>query len=81
MTFSSSYTETEIDEDACFNDFLLALSASLHGFQFCKPVTSVDGIFLKGKSHGTLLLTTAQCGDNNLFSLAFSIVDSENDKS
>jgi len=41
----------------------------------------VDGIFLKGKSHGTLLLATAQDGDNHLFPLAFSIVDYENDKS
>ena len=40
----------------------------------------MDGTFLKGKSHGTLLLATAQDGDNHLFPLAFSIVDSENDK-
>lgn len=53
----------------------------MHGFKFCRPVISVDGTFLKGKSYGTLLLATAQDGDNHLFPLAFSIVDSENDNS
>ena len=72
---------TEIEPDGTFRYFFLAFGASVQGFQYCRPVISVDGTFLKGKSHGTLLLVTAQDGDNHLFPLAFSIVDSENDKS
>ena len=72
---------TEIEADGTFKSFFLAFGASVHGFQYCRPVISVDGTFLKGKSYGTLLLATAQDGDNHLFPLAFSIVDSENDKS
>ena len=72
---------TEIEPDGTFRYFFLAFGASVQGFQYCRPVISVDGTFLKGKSHGTLLLATAKDGDNHLFPLAFSIVDSENDKS
>jgi len=41
----------------------------------------VDGIFLKGKYLGTLLLATTQDGNFNIFPLAFAIVDTENDAS
>ena len=78
---AGTYTVTETDAHGNFQYFFLAMGASVHGWKFCRPVISVDETFLKGKSHGTLLLATAQDGDNHLFPLAFSIVDSENDKS
>ena len=81
LRIAGSYTVTEIEPDGTFRYFFLAFGASVQGFQFCRPVISVDGTFLKGKSYGTLLLATALDGDNHLFPLAFSIVDSENDKS
>ena len=79
--FSGSFTETVNDDNGNFKYFFLAVSASIRGWNFCRPVISVDGTFLKGKYHGTLLLATAHDGDNHLFPLAFGIVDSENDKS
>lgn len=72
---AGTYTVTETDAQGNFQYFFLAMGASVHGWKFCRPVISVDGTFLKGKSHGTLLLATAQDGDNHLFPLAFSIVD------
>ena len=70
-----------VDDQQHFKYFFLALGASIHGWKHCRPVISVDGTFLKGKYRDTLLLATAQDGDNHLFPLAMAIVDSENDKS
>ena len=77
---TGTYTLTETDDDGNFKYFFLAIGASIHGWKYVRPVISVDGTFLKGKSHGTLLLATAEDGDNHLFPLAFAIVDSENDR-
>jgi len=38
---------------------------------------TVDGTFLIGKYHGTLLIVIGQDGSKNNFSLAFAIVESE----
>jgi len=40
----------------------------------------VDGTFLTGKYHGTLLTAISQDGNRNIFSLAFSIVEGEKKK-
>ena len=49
----------------------------INGFNFCKPIVQVDGTFLTGRYHGTLLTATAQDGNRNIFPLAFAIVEGE----
>ncbi|XP_047176992.1 uncharacterized protein LOC124844152, partial [Vigna umbellata] len=46
-------------------------------FKYCKPILQVDGTFLTGKYHGTLLTAIGQDGNRNLFPLAFAIVEGE----
>nr|KYP33234.1 hypothetical protein KK1_045931 [Cajanus cajan] len=46
-------------------------------FNFCKPLIQVDGTHLYGKYRGTLLIATTQDGNNNVFPLAFAVVEGE----
>jgi len=49
----------------------------IKGFKYCKPIVQVDGTFLVGKYHDTLLSAISQDGNQNIFSLAFAIVEGE----
>ena len=49
----------------------------IDGFNFGKPIVQVDGTFLTGRYHGTLLAATAQDGNRNILPLAFAIVEGE----
>jgi len=49
----------------------------IEGFKYCKPIVQVDGQFLTGKYHDTLLTAIGQDGNQNIFSLAFAIVEGE----
>ena len=51
---------------------------SIEGFEHCHPVMSIDGIHLYGKYKGTLLIAMGCDGNNQLFPLAFSIIEDEN---
>ena len=59
----------------------IAFDASIQGFNYCRPVVSIDATHLKGNHQGVLF--TAVCHDANqqIFPLAFGIGDSENDAS
>ncbi|XP_062118448.1 uncharacterized protein LOC133832076 [Humulus lupulus] len=57
----------------------IAFGASLDGWKQCRPVIVVDGTFLKTKCGGTLYAACVKDGNNQIFSLAFGIGDSEND--
>ncbi|XP_060967372.1 uncharacterized protein LOC133035544 [Cannabis sativa] len=52
--------------------------ACRRGFKFCRPVISIDGTFLKTRFGGTMLVAVAYDVNNQLFPIAFAIVDSEN---
>jgi len=43
-------------------------------FKYCKHIVQVDGTFLTGRYHATLLIVIAQDENRNIFSLAFAIV-------
>jgi hypothetical protein len=51
------------------------------GFAHCRPVISVDATFLTGKYKGTLMVAVGMIAENQLFSLAFTLVEGENNKS
>ena len=52
-----------------------AFSSSIKGFTHCRLVLSIDGTHLYGKYKGTLMILMG-CDDNNqLFPLAFVIIE------
>ncbi|XP_021602286.1 uncharacterized protein LOC110607473 [Manihot esculenta] len=60
-----------------FDRMFWAFKQSIEGFKHCRPVISIDGTFLYGKYTGCILCATALDGNNQLFPLAFAIVDKE----
>ncbi|KAG9450297.1 hypothetical protein H6P81_010262 [Aristolochia fimbriata] len=61
-----------------FDRVFWAFGPAIHGFQFCRPFISVDGTHLYGKYKGCLLIATSFDGDNQLFPLAFALVETKN---
>jgi hypothetical protein len=51
------------------------------GFAHCRPIISVDGTFLTGKYKGTLMTAVGMTAENQLLSLAFALVEGENNES
>jgi len=54
-----------------------AFKPCTYRFSYCKPIVQVDGTFLTGKYHATLLTAISQDGNRNIFPLAFAIVEGE----
>ncbi|XP_038896605.1 uncharacterized protein LOC120084863 [Benincasa hispida] len=76
-----THTALKIDENGHFKLCFMVIGASIEGWRYSLPTISVDGTFLKYKFGGTLLSASTLDGNNNIFPLAFAIVDSENDVS
>jgi hypothetical protein len=51
------------------------------GFIHCRPIISVDCIFLTGKYKCTLMVVVGMTAVNQLLLLAFALVEGENDES
>ncbi|KAA0054174.1 protein FAR-RED ELONGATED HYPOCOTYL 3-like [Cucumis melo var. makuwa] len=71
--------EYKVDADGRFLYFFMALSASISDWQHCHPVISINGTSLKDKYGGTLLSTSTPDTNDQIFSLAFWVVDFQND--
>ncbi|XP_075636912.1 uncharacterized protein LOC142609186 [Castanea sativa] len=54
-----------------------AFAPSIAGFAHCRPVISIDGTHLYGKYKGKLLIAMATDANNEIFPLAFAVVDDE----
>jgi hypothetical protein len=50
-------------------------------FRYCRPMLCVDGTFLSGKYHATLLTAIAVDANNQMLPVAFAYVESENNDS
>ncbi|KAA0049743.1 protein FAR-RED ELONGATED HYPOCOTYL 3-like [Cucumis melo var. makuwa] len=74
-----SVVEYKVDADGRFLYFFMTLSASISSWQHCRLVISIDGTNLKNKFDGTLLFASTLDANDQTFSLAFCVVDSEND--
>ncbi|XP_068666529.1 uncharacterized protein [Aristolochia californica] len=68
----------EFGHERMFKCVFWAFGPSNAGFQYCRPLISVDGTHLYGKYPHCLLIATPLDGNNGLFPLAFAIVESEN---
>lgn len=75
-------TSYETDSKGRFRFLFISFGQSLRGFHAAiRKVIVVDGMFLKSKYRGVLLVATALDGNSNLYPIAFGVVDSENDLS
>lgn len=59
----------------------MALSASISGWEYCKPMIVIDDMYLNGHHGGTLYIGCTQGANNSIFVLAFRIGNNENDRS
>ncbi|XP_047179213.1 uncharacterized protein LOC124846045 [Vigna umbellata] len=80
--FQCTGSPVNIDGDTDDNCYIMervfwSFGPCIEGFKYCKPILQVDGTFLTGKYHGTLLTAIGQDGNRNIFPLAFVIVEGE----
>ncbi|KAL7201712.1 hypothetical protein ACSBR1_033414 [Camellia fascicularis] len=74
-----SHVDIDYDEhNYWFHCSFISFKACIDGFRHCRPLLFLDGTFLKGRFKGFLLATTAKDGNQGLFPLVYTIVDSEN---
>lgn len=63
-------------------DFFISLVACFKGFLAgCRPYISLDACHLKGKFNGVLAAATGVDGNNSIFPVAYSVLESENTQS
>jgi hypothetical protein len=53
----------------------------IEAFRYCRPVLCVDGTFLSGKYHATLLTAITTDANNQILPVTFAYVESENNDS
>ncbi|KAM3344049.1 hypothetical protein P3S68_026140 [Capsicum galapagoense] len=75
------YTNIKRNDENKFQYAFFAYGASIIGWTNYRPIIMVDAIFLKAKYRGVLMIAVSKDGNNNIFSLAFGITDSENNES
>ncbi|CAN6558550.1 unnamed protein product [Malus baccata var. baccata] len=66
-----------VPESNRFLRLFIAYDAWIKGFMFCRPMLFIDGTFIKSKYKGTLLSCCAKNGNDEIFEVAYAIVDSE----
>lgn len=54
-----------------------AFGASIEGYKHCTPQIQIDSILLYGKYRGKLLIAISMDANDNIFPLAFAIVEEE----
>ncbi|XP_038875141.1 uncharacterized protein LOC120067676 [Benincasa hispida] len=72
--------EIELENDVHFKYMFMTLGPCIRGLASCRPVIIVDGSHLKGKYNGTMLVGVSMDGNNQVYPLAYPIVDSEIDR-
>ncbi|CAH9071965.1 unnamed protein product [Cuscuta europaea] len=58
-----------------------AFKPSIHGFKHCRHVLTIDGTHLYGKYKGTLLVAMGSDANNQIFHVAFAVIEFENGES
>ncbi|KAA0051903.1 MuDRA-like transposase [Cucumis melo var. makuwa] len=72
----------ELEDDRFFKYLFMVVGACVRGFLNCiRPVIVMDGTFLKNKYRGQLIVAVCLDGNNQIYSLAFGVVDRETDDS
>ena len=82
MKNPGTITDIQTDEIGHFRYMFMSLGVSIRGFKsWCRPVLCVDASFLKHKIGGQLLVAIALDANEQLYPVAFGVVDSENNNS
>lgn len=72
----------ELEDDRFFKYLFMAVGPCVRGFLNCiRPVIVMDGTFLKNKYRGQLIVAVCLDGNNQIYPLAFGVVDRETDAS
>ncbi|KAL4022715.1 hypothetical protein IC575_016459 [Cucumis melo] len=72
----------ELEDDCFFKYLFMAIGPCVRGFlNFIRPVIVMDGTFLKNKYQGQLIVAVCLDGNNQIYPLAFRVVDRETDDS
>ncbi|XP_022158318.1 protein FAR-RED ELONGATED HYPOCOTYL 3-like [Momordica charantia] len=72
----------KLEDNKYFQYAFMALGCSIQGFRSCiRTVLVIDGAHLKGKYKGVILIASSVDGNNQLYPLAFGIVDRETNES
>ncbi|XP_022147768.1 uncharacterized protein LOC111016623 [Momordica charantia] len=72
----------KLEDDKYFQYAFMALGCSIRGFRSCiRSVLVIDGAHLKGKYKGVILIASSVDGNNQIYPVAFGIVDKESDNS
>ncbi|KAL0548902.1 hypothetical protein IC582_013379 [Cucumis melo] len=72
----------ELKNDRFFKYLFMVVGACVRGFLNCiRPVIVMDGTFLKNKYRGQLIVAVCLNGNNQIYPLAFGVVDRETDDS
>ncbi|XP_047253606.1 uncharacterized protein LOC124897171 [Capsicum annuum] len=80
-TYPSSHIRMKKHKDNEFLYIFVALTIFIQGFDHCRPMIVVDTSYLRGLYSGTFVAACTMDGAGHIFSLAYEIVDSENDAS
>ncbi|XP_038904494.1 protein FAR-RED ELONGATED HYPOCOTYL 3-like [Benincasa hispida] len=71
----------KLEDDVHFKYMFMALGPCIRDFTSYWPLIIVDGSHLKGKYKGTMLVAVSMDGNNQLYPLAYVMVDNETDRS
>ncbi|KAL0541309.1 hypothetical protein IC582_021351 [Cucumis melo] len=72
----------ELEDDRFFKYIFMVVGPCVRGFFNCiRPVIVMDGTFLKNKYRGQLIVAVCLDGNNQIYPLAFGVVDRETDDS
>lgn len=70
------------EEKPIFQRMYICLAACKLGFQAgCRRVVGLDGCFFKGATHGELLCAVGRDGNNQMYPIAWAVVEKENNDS
>jgi len=72
-----THGEKVLENQQNFQRVFWTFKPCIDGFPYCKPIMQVDGTFLYGRYMGTLVVAITQDRRNNIFSIAFAIVEGE----
>ena len=75
--FKSNVDSLGVPRTYMFNYVFWGFGSCIEGFKHCRLVISIDATHLYGKYKGKLLIAMATNGNNEVYSLAFTIVESE----
>ena len=69
--------EVQLADHRFFRRLFWSYAPYVRSFRHCKPVIQVDKTHLYGQYKGMLLIVVAQDGNQNIFLIAFMIVEGE----